>query len=303
MGTSPASGPSGHINAPEAAEAGHMHGYHLGELLSKRKFSKVHFIAHSAGTWVARSAATYLRSMNKDVQIQVTLLDPFIPGQLAPNTSLTKDKINALADLESIKLENYYSVSANVDERFEAERATAQWFVEWDKLPYKIRLRVDHTDISKNINLMTGPSVAFNQISGQVDDKVFYDLHAGPIVFYADSILGRLQKPTTQDEDLSDLEYQAWQNEAIGWKNSLFYQESLPSGVRLSPDANLAHNQTTIQQESLVNEFYQVPYARSNLSPGEYGGTSVEFVQKARPELTYGWAEAGNAATRARQEG
>ncbi len=70
------------INATEAAEIAYTHGLHLGELLLARcpDIESVHFIAHSAGSWVAHGAAKHLLENHSDPRIQVTLLDPFIPG-------------------------------------------------------------------------------------------------------------------------------------------------------------------------------------------------------------------------------
>lgn len=286
-------------NGFEAAEVGHTHGVHLGQLLSSRigGLEKVHFIAHSAGAWVARSAATYIAlnassSRQANLEIQLTFLDPYIPGANKKlETKLTPDKISSLfgpsaqdhyltcGEVSAYRLENYYARDISDIKN----GATSQQF-EWnrDAGDRAKELRTDHT-FSKAI-MMAGPGGAFS------DDNTYYDGHGGPIVFYTDSILGKLKKPTSQYE-LSDPEYKAWEDDAIGWKNSLFYQQPPPAGIRLPP------------KEPLGDDIYQVPYARSNLPAGEFGGTCVEFVQKARPELNYGWAEASNAATRARQEG
>lgn len=267
---------AGHVNGQEAAEVGHMHGYYLGELLcGYRKLEKIHFIAHSAGSWVARSAVSYLSSKhaNKDkLKKQVTLLDPFIPERLKPpDTSLSTDRMSKLSSIQNISLENYFSDSFDTD-KFGGNESTAQKF---------------EGQPNAWINKQTdkGKGTGGLPFGRKPED---YDDHSGPIRFYTDSITGKVFK-----DDLK----------SYGWKRSLFAREHQTPAIKPAPFGNLPQNQTIIQKEPLGDEFYQLPYARSSLSAGEYGGASVEFVQKARPELTYGWAEASNATTRARQGG
>lgn len=66
-----------------AAEAAYIHGWVLGERLANRypNLEQVQLIAHSAGSWAARSAAMFLHDINPNIDIQVTLLDPYIPGE------------------------------------------------------------------------------------------------------------------------------------------------------------------------------------------------------------------------------
>jgi len=77
-------------NTPEAAEIGHTHGQHLGELISTLcpYVKKVHFIAHSAGSWVARSATKHLLKFRDNASLQVTFLDPFIPNKINASSTL-----------------------------------------------------------------------------------------------------------------------------------------------------------------------------------------------------------------------
>jgi hypothetical protein len=114
-------------NGAEAAEAGYLHGLHLGQLLldNYTSLQKVQFVAHSAGAWCARTAAKYLMQRAPGIKVQVTLLDPFVPGALTPaeidpvdlpSTSLTDDRINDLLSVgtPAYLLENYYSVDTVV---------------------------------------------------------------------------------------------------------------------------------------------------------------------------------------------
>ncbi|MCE5249919.1 hypothetical protein LLG96_06835 [bacterium] len=99
-------------NGTQAAEISHQHGQHLGPLIKNRlpNLEQIQFIAHSAGTWNARASAIYLSQNYSSIRIQVTLLDPYIPGE-APDadSDCTIDKINALATLQHVYLlENYF---------------------------------------------------------------------------------------------------------------------------------------------------------------------------------------------------
>lgn len=94
------------ISGTRAAEIAHQHGQHLGELLANLapNLEKVHFIAHSAGSWAARASARYLaeypplgRSGRAPVS-QITLLDPFIPNTTGTNSGL------GLFEMDSVKV-------------------------------------------------------------------------------------------------------------------------------------------------------------------------------------------------------
>jgi pimeloyl-ACP methyl ester carboxylesterase len=62
----------------------------------------VHFVAHSAGAWVAREAATNLLAKNPYVVVQVTLLDPFIPdANLGMATGLSNPAMSAVDEASS----------------------------------------------------------------------------------------------------------------------------------------------------------------------------------------------------------
>jgi uncharacterized protein YegL len=92
-----------------AAEAGYVHGWHLASLLLREypHVEQVQFIAHSAGSWVARSAALGIRHRLPDCLLQVTLLDPYIPRGFQDGSDLNQALMEHL-DRRKIRLENYY---------------------------------------------------------------------------------------------------------------------------------------------------------------------------------------------------
>lgn len=180
-------------NASEAAEISHLHGQHLGELLVHLfpYLEKLHIIAHSAGTWAARSTAKHvLQSTNAEVQ--VTLLDPFMPYEGGSDFScLGKaviDQLDSSVNAERLyRLENYFSWDD--DFAFGTQESFA-----WREGDIS-GLRVDFWDVLKT------------------DFHVYGD-HAGPIQFYADS----LTDDGVQTSDGTDFSQ-------YGWKKSMAYEE------------------------------------------------------------------------------
>lgn len=200
-------------NPTKAAEIAHQHGQHLGELLKNTAaLQKVHFVAHSAGTWAARSAAKYLLH-NTSVKIQITLLDPFVPGEMRslrviPNdTALQASVIDALPSLDPTNsgqlffLENYYALDdfnpVSVVEYQNCsdypDHATSQVFA-WGTRG--INLRVD------------SPSSLLSD---------HYRWHSGPVKFFSDTIT------YPHVSDLAAL--QPFNVNQVGWRRSMFYQE------------------------------------------------------------------------------
>jgi alpha-tubulin suppressor-like RCC1 family protein/sugar lactone lactonase YvrE len=221
----------GFLNATEVAHIAHQHGKHLGELLTAKSpnLRKVHFLAHSAGTWAARSAAVYLLDHMPEVSVQVTLLDPFIPSKTGLDTHLNEAKINALAShpdhARIFYLENVFaedldgaagllnwlldvnSDSGPVGFGSEPYRATSGYF--WPSVSdsRQGQLRVDWS-------IGGTPPVAQAQ---------YYDTHDGPLDFYKDTIQ-KSENPSGSYPGLAKPEFNL---ERVGWKASMFMNEPL----------------------------------------------------------------------------
>ncbi len=214
------------INGSEAAEAGHLHGQHLGELvdrLTDQKIEKVHFVVHSAGSWAARSATKYLLSARANspeappIKIQITFLDPFVPGDLffsdgTRDSQLTRNLMNGIptfhgANANSLyRLENYYAA----DLAFGTNREFA-----WrSPLIDQPGLRID-----------TG----FN--SGEYDD------HAGPVLFYSDTVDAGDGSPSPAA--FARLAF-GFDLRTDGWGSSLFYNEPIVNAVHPADVTTLA---------------------------------------------------------------
>ncbi len=95
-------------NANASRDAAAAHGLKLGRELASLNPSQVHFVAHSAGNWMARRAAAYLKSkFGSQIKIQQTCLDPFV------NSDLGLDSIFELASNWLDAAENYYALDRN----------------------------------------------------------------------------------------------------------------------------------------------------------------------------------------------
>lgn len=179
-------------NATEAAEISHMHGQHLGELLLYLfpSLEKVHFLAHSAGSWAARTAARQLL-LTSNVEVQVTLLDPFMPYEGgSDDTSLGKsimDKLDSFGGNGHLyRLDNYYSID---DDAVGFALPGTQEVFDWR----------DGTDVNHQVSFVSAVPV--------------YADHASPIQFYADSLIDKVKTPSgTGPSD-------------FGWKKSMANEE------------------------------------------------------------------------------
>ncbi len=206
------------VNGTEAAEIGHQHGQHLGQVLSQEypNLQKVHLIAHSAGSWAARGALRHLQQNRPNIAVQMTLLDPFMPNAAGANSSLGKSVMDVVDTYPRptflAALENYYS-----DDLF---ILGTQEVFSWGS-----------TDRNQRIDWV---GVSY----------VYYQDHSGPVVFYSDTI-ARFHNPSLVIPSLDnfDLRPDPYSVSQIGWNNSLFLNEpiftSQPQSQSLSSNSTL----------------------------------------------------------------
>lgn len=195
-------------NGTQAAEIGYQHGLVLGKLIweSGIPLEKVHFIAHSAGTWVARSASRYLQAKyGASLQQQITLLDPYNPheawmedGQKATvdDSSLDTGKIESgwLGVVHPERAENIYSKDTFVV-------GTNKEYVGFSNM-----------EVGKSL---LGKAPLNNWLATS------WDGHSGPINFYAYTV-NPSDKSTSSFEDRYARSAYAG---VVGWDHSLFMQE------------------------------------------------------------------------------
>lgn len=244
-------GGSGQQNGTQAAEIGYQHGLVLGKVLRDEyglSLEKVHFIAHSAGTWVARSASLYLEATKgtSDMAQQVTLLDPYNPHRGFEQWPGT-DREDSPLDSESIdewpilltdgyRFENAYSLDGAVygtNERY------------WGGGSQGTRNGIP------TANKQTG----WNYLGNTYD----WDGHGGPINYYAWTV-----KPFGQRDSLT-AKQRTWleKGEDVSWEFSMFMEE-----------VKTAESLTLIGQRK--KGLYGTGYSASN-------GTSTTFPSGQRP--------------------
>lgn len=168
------------VNGIEAAEYAFQHGVHLADILNRRfpKLERVHLIAHSAGSWAARSAAYRLLQQSGTTTIQVTLLDAFIPGdedsEDIADSTLSEGFMTQMGGwaiqnpLRIFLLENYYAIDGS-DLYWEATSGAFQWRSE---------------DVNREISWID----YYFPPAGAPILTPHYVSHSGPIQWYADTV-------------------------------------------------------------------------------------------------------------------
>jgi hypothetical protein len=231
------------INGTEAAEISHQHGQHLGQLLHETcpNLQRVQFIAHSAGSWAARSAARYLVVNNPSASVQVTLLDPYIPGDpvirlLGVNSSLDtaamRSNLAPTPGHAPYLLENYFAVQGYATSAPGTQDPTL-WpsphlnlRVDW---PYALPIPLHYVDA-------TG--------------------HFSPIQFYADTVAAAVPGATIP----SDLVGAPYDHTQVGWRLSLLFREPLVLDEPDGQTANLGDNVTfSVVANTRGGEIFQTP--------------------------------------------
>jgi uncharacterized repeat protein (TIGR02543 family) len=201
-------------NANAAASFAWAHGDSLGPRLPL-SLRRVHIIAHSAGAWAARETALSVLENNRFVVVQVTLLDPYVPDSVLPN-SYNDSELNdlALADVlysgRVSLLENYYADDSLIG-GWNSTVTPAPTLGTQDTFAWRgndINQRVDWGDI------IVAPPGAHSPLYQQ-----YYDWHSGPISFYADTLSAAGGSPPASLPTGSPFNYQQ-----RGWYRSLWYR-------------------------------------------------------------------------------
>lgn len=260
-------------NATTAANRAVSHGTHLAELLNDQApdLRRVQFIAHSAGSWAARQAAIELLNLNPYVVVQVTLLDPYIPGAVpspwTPTTTLVKglmdDMIWISGSSRIYRLENYFADDSFTTAQFPT-LGTQESFV-WRS--QDINQQVDHG------------------ATGIPGLHLWYDFHSGPLEFYGDtvsaSILGNpvpLGLTTLTPSFIT-----------LGWYRSLTAESAFLPNITTSPQSQTANpgqsvtlNVVATSSQALTYQWYR----NGSMLIGEEG-SSYTFTASAGSPATY----------------
>jgi hypothetical protein len=186
----------------------------LGSLLKNKapNLREVHFIAHSAGAWVAREAMRTLMQANSYVVCQMTLLDPYIPGIISgedlSETRMSDTLIIPGQDMpyRIHRLDNYYAKDDVVwDPAYfgqDAPTPNTQHVFTWNS-NRDINQRVDHFWLG-------------------ILSYFYYSYHGGPIEFYGDTIASSGGFVT----DGLTIPGVPFDYQTVGYYRSLFFQDS-----------------------------------------------------------------------------
>ncbi len=219
--------------ANQAAANGQLHGDHLATMLDNvaPNLREVHFIAHSAGTHASKEAMIQLLQLNPYVIIQTTFLDPYIP---CPSDSLGNFSDYAMNQLPFVtgndritRLENYF---ANDDPSHG-----------WNAFPWGSWYppTVDtqetflwRTGIDINQEVDWGATLLNPVLLGSVFYSANYDWHAGPILFYSDTVAASIPGNTPSSSLPTESPYDYRQ---IGWSRSLYAWEAYLPQITIQP--------------------------------------------------------------------
>lgn len=196
-----------------AAAMGYMHGLLLGDYLrtlsQSGRLGDVHFVAHSAGTWVAYGAAWQLLQPGaENTRIQITLMDPYMPAQSRERNSflgvaliegLISNTTVGWSNQRLLRLDNYFTTYMNA-----TGSGTSNWFL-------SSRAR------NANVNSIFWEGRFLGRSTN-------YPGHGGPIKFFSDSVT------EVEDADANDWTFIGWpaeESRLLGWKNSIFARSQL----------------------------------------------------------------------------
>lgn len=227
----------------EAASIGDSHGRHLGKLLRDNhpNLKRVILMCHSAGTWVGYRAAKTLLMHNSAVEVELMLMDPYIPGSLpgaiVGNTPLAAGRIRSLDGFggDRVYLHNYYGEDGFL--AFGSCIGELDWGGVASTLAFGTESRfgwsAPHIEHSTDEVYWPGPG----------DDPCTYGGHEGPILFMADVIAHMLGRPSERWND-------EW-NGRYGLENSLFTKWKLHEQAPIvrRQDETLAQTYTRVAQE------------------------------------------------------
>ena len=222
----------GYGDATEAAVNASLHGTHLGDEINNvsTNLRTVHFIAHSAGSWVAREAVKRLLELNPYVVVQLTLLDPFIPdASIDVTTGLSTQRMSESDDLTGseriYRLENYYSDDRLVWLCLRGPTLSTQETFSWRS----------GRDFNQEVDWGIIPGVSC---------YIYYTTHSGPIEFYADTVMA-----TIPGENIPSGLWGTscpFEFTQVGWYRSIAYEWFLLPRIQSQPQSQTAQIGSTV---------------------------------------------------------
>jgi len=233
----------GQENGTQAAEIAYQHGLVLGKLIVEHclnnniQLEKVHFIAHSAGTWVARSASLYLKNEIERIRQasgvltqQITLLDPYKPHEgyvgWSGNPILQGGEESALdkMDAENWVVATHPVRAENIFSRDTFTYGTNEVF--WKEISRQPWQTYANRQVGSSVYGISVPEYVWDGHGGPVNFFA-YTVEPGEFLKYFDSKNGKLSQKlfTWANFTLSS------DRDPAGWKYSMFmddYRFNLP---------------------------------------------------------------------------
>ncbi len=236
-------------NGTQAAEIGFQHGLVLGKRIREHcvanniNLEKVHFIAHSAGTWVARSASLYLQGayanepgLNPPRQ-QVTLLDPYNP-KVGFNDWTSSYKDDSILDTN--RIEAWRNLISNTP-RFENIYSIDGW----------IKGTNEEYD-GGFINLKVGGSV----IGDTTDWATKWNGHGGPMNYYGYTVnrnkdlRGYFDALSwNRDDKIDGMLATAGFEHSLFWADVLNHEATVPGGLPIRQSSQFVGNRITAARD------------------------------------------------------
>jgi hypothetical protein len=215
-----------------------------------KSLRKVHLIAHSAGSWAARDTTERLLRANPYVVIQLTLLDPFIPGGrfslFSGSQALNVTAMESLAQVQGASriwsLENYYaddSVSSLNPLTFEFPTLNTQFNFDWRSRGSSYLIAVPRF--------------------------LSYDFHSGPIRYYADTVSLMLAPNEPHPPGLFGASVRLLE---AGWRRSMHTESSAMPRFTTQPRSSNVSLGTAIQLTAVALRAHQYRWFKDGLPIG-----------------------------------
>jgi hypothetical protein len=208
----------------KAAEQGYQRGLMLGHAIldEQPQLKRIHFIVHSAGSWVAFAASRVLVHNDPEMEVQVTLLDAYMPLQARVAYSLLGEEV--MNRMDSVgEITQWFFTDHIFSRDILTGSGTQSWF-SWKRIPSSMtNLDVDLTDYGF--------------------DEFKVSEHGEPIVYYARTIKAVRDGALYVDGD-NDEKRQLF---LMGWKASMLWSELELLNYRASRSHFLAIGKSEIQ--------------------------------------------------------
>lgn len=266
---------TGFSNARNAASHAFYNGAHLATLLHDKcpQLRRIVLVAHSAGSWAAYRAADHLLQANPYVVVNIVLLDPFIPGVdpsvISPLNTSTMGLIDTHPSADRIyRLENYFAIDyTDIDFDFGSgggSRATSQTF-SW-------RGR----DINHRVDYAPNPIVHPGNYYGVEPSDLIG--HAGPLRFYADSVLASDGPPIPNGLALAP-----WDFTSVGFYRGLVNEGFLLPTINTHPQSQSANSgiNVNLNVSAVSSQAISYQWFRNGQQISGANGQSYSFTASA----------------------